>query len=557
MPRAPGTRFVTTEKETRGADGPEAYVSRSRNVHLVCAQPYSSEFVAALEEYLQAIGLTPSRREVTDSSALHSLVDAVRRHDHVALLPVSGQKPPSEVGASLSNGLSSLSIAAIEVCVAELGPDRCMAIAQMGDPVSGDELSVEVTRISDSRASRDVLKRHLANAGCAISAEILASDQRGHSFEFPQEWWNVNGEPQATPSFMEFLVDAAFNRELTQTKLQEEAMERVRNATELDLKYHYVGWKMAENWNALTDDRTYGHAAHRRALSSQIGEMAAVLPKDVSFRYVSLGPGDGKTDAALLPALAKELSISSCFFVDVSIELLQVATNRVITDLIETGELSPRHIRAVLGDFEDSLLKLAPVLSGFGERSFFSLSGFTVGNSQERHLLKSLADGMQEGDFLLLDARLHGLGPVKTISDDQKEELLRPYETHAMRKFAFGPVEDLCDYTVRLDEADVEIKFNPKVGTTLATNVDNAINVYIDAYGLYGKAAFRKKIGMKSRFGSGMREKNKSLRLVTLTFYDFDSLAEWIDRTGEFRVRWKNNLERIGVFLLERLGEPG
>lgn len=532
-------------------------MSRSRNVHVVCAEPYPPEFVASLERYLRALGLTPSRRDVVDSDGLHALIDALRKQDHVALLPVSGEKPPAEVASSLSDGPSPLGIAAIEVCVAELGANRCMAVAQLGDPVTCDELSLEVMRLSDTRPSRDILKKHLADAGCAISADVLAEDQSGHRFEYPQDWWSVNGDAQATPSFTEFLVDSAFNRELTQTKLQEEAMERVRDASELDLKYHYVGWKMAENWNALTDDHIYGHADHRRTLSSQIGEMAAVLPKDVSFRYVSLGPGDGKTDVALLPALAQELSISSCFFVDVSIELLQVATDRVITDVIETGLLSPRHIRAVLGDFEDSLAKLAPVLGGFGERSFFSLSGFTVGNSQERHLLKSLADGMQEGDFLLLDARLHGLGQVKTISEEQKKELLHPYETHAMKKFAFGPVEDLCDYTARLEDSDVEIKYNPKVGTTLATNVDNAINVYIDAYGLYTKNAFRRKVKLKSRFGTGVLDRNKSLRLVTLTFYDFESLAEWIDRTGEFRVRWKRNLDRIGVFLLERSGDPG
>jgi hypothetical protein len=284
--------------------------------------------------------------------------------------------------------------------------------------------------------------------------------------------------------------------------------------------------------------------------------MAAVLPKDVAFRYVSLGPGDGKTDVALLPALAKELTISSCFFVDVSIELLQVATNRVITDLIETEKFSPRHIRAVLGDFEDSLLKLAPVLSGFGDRSFFSLSGFTVGNSEEQELLNSLADGMQPGDFLLLDARLHGFGEVQSISEAQEKSLLEPYDTYAMKKFAFGPVEDLCDYTVRLEEPDIKIKYVPQIAGTLETNVDNAINVYIDASGLYTKPAFRKKVKLKTILGAvNPREKHKSLRLVTLTFYDFDSLARWIDRTGKFRVRWKRNLDGIGIFLLERLGE--
>jgi hypothetical protein len=70
---------------------------------------------------------------------------------------------------------------------------------------------------------------------------------------------------------------------------------------------------MAENWNTLTDDKTYDHATHRRLISAQLRELGAVLPKDISFRYVSLGPGDGKTDVALLPHIERELTITSYF----------------------------------------------------------------------------------------------------------------------------------------------------------------------------------------------------------------------------------------------------
>ncbi len=547
---------MTSQEQGALREGPDRYVSRSRSAHVICAPPSPSELVDAVTAYLDDLGLAAIRHEVNGPEDLRSLINELDRQASVAILPVESRQPGPDGATPIGSTLSPLALATIELSVAQLSAQRCIALTQVGDPVDCNELAVDIFRLGDSRASRDGFKNRLSSAGCAISADALAEDQSSHSFEFPRDWWSLDGDAQSSPEFMEFLVDAAFNRELTQTKLLEEAMGLVRNAKELDLKYHYVGWKMAENWNALTDDRIYGHAAHRRALSGQIGKMAEVLPKDVAFRYVSLGPGDGKTDVALLPALAEELTISSCFFVDVSIELLQVATNRVITDLIETGKFSPRHIRAVLGDFEDNLQKLAPVLSGFGERSFFSLSGFTVGNSEEQELLNSLAAGMQPGDVLLLDARLHGLGEVRSISEEQKKTLLKPYDTPAMKKFAFGPVEDLCDYTVRLEEPDIEIEYVPQIAGTLERNVDNAINVYINASGMYTKSAFRKKVGLHSILGTvNPREKRKSLRLVTLTFYDFDSLARWIDRTGKFQVRWKTNLDRIGIFLLERLGE--
>lgn len=528
----------------------------------MCTPPTDSAFVAAVSEYLSELGLTVCRHVIDDEEGLRAFIGALTSDStqtHAAVLPVEAQ-PISLDGASAigGGGLSPLATAALEISAAVLTTNRCVAVAQIGDPTAYAATSIEVLRLANSKETRSTLKQRLSDAGCMIAGQLLKDDQPKSQFEFPRDWWGLNGESQVTPSFTEFLVDSAFNRELTQTKLQEEAMERVRHARELDLKYHYVGWKMAENWNALTDDGTYGHEAHRRKLSGEIRGLKAVLPQDVSFRYVSLGPGDGKTDAALLPALANEMTISSCFFVDVSIELLQVATNRVITELIEPGAFSPRHIRAVLGDFEDSLSKLAPVLSGPGDRSFFSLSGFTIGNSKERALLQSLGDGMQPGDFLLLDARLHGLGTVTSISDEQKETLLQPYRSPAMQKFAFGPVEDLCDYTVRLSEPDIHIHYEPKIGTNFTTDVSHAINVYIDAEGLYGTTAFRKKVGLRAPAtlpGIHGREKKKRLRLVTLTFYDFESLAAWFDKTGQFKVRWKRDLDRIGVFLLERVAD--
>ena len=36
-----------------------------------------------------------------------------------------------------------------------------------------------------------------------------------------------------------------------------------------------------------------------------------------------------------------------------------------------------------------------------------------------------------------------------------------------MKKFAFGAVEDLCDYTTRLGEADIDVRFELRIAFTL------------------------------------------------------------------------------------------
>jgi hypothetical protein len=534
-----------------------AYISRARHIHLVAAS--ASPFADSLPRFLQDLGLTVHLHNLNSSDVLQSLIQLWSSADNpatVAVLALESEANGASKASRVRLGrLSSLVVAAAEVCVAYFTASNTVAVAQAGDPFIPDFGDLDILRLADTPHARAAFKQRITAAGCTLAGQILEEDQPSHNFEHPREWWSAPSSDPPLSSFNEFLVDSAFNRELTQTKLQEKAMERVKKATELDLKYHYVGWKMAENWNALTDDNTYAHGRHRSGLSGQMADMASALPEDVSFRYISLGPGDGKTDVALLPELAKARTVTSCFFVDVSIELLQVATNRVITDLIETDRFAPRHIRAVLGDFEDSLEKLAPVLTtGDGDRSFFSLSGFTIGNSNERDLLSSLAEGMHPGDFLLMDARIHGLGEVTEITPEQRESFLAPYRSDAMKKFAFGPVEDLCDYTVRLGDDDVEIRYDPRVGTRFTTDVSNAINVYIDAVGIYANPDFREKIGLRSlRRGASAIERRRSLRLVTLTFYDFESLATWIEETRAFAVRWKRALEGTAVFLLERL----
>ena len=528
-------------------------------MHVVHGGAPESAFVEALIEFLKELGLSAFPHAIRSSAAVRDLgrlVAASTNPAHVAVFAIESESPTGDDGpGSVPYRVSPAMVAAVELCAAELEAHQCLPVAQLGDPIDGGALSLEVLPLSNQSESRTALKHALSEAGCTIAGELLADDRPLVEFEFPSEWWGTNGDV-ATPSFTEFLVDSAFNRELTQMKLQEKAMAKVRNADELDLKYHYVGWKMAENWNALTDDVTYAHANHRSELAGRLEKMTAFLPKGATLRYISLGPGDGKTDVELLPVLSRRLDITSCFFVDVSIELLQVSTNRVITDLIETGLLSPRHIRAVLGDFEDSLKNLSPVLTGFGDVSLYVLSGFTIGNSTERQLLTSLAQGMQPGDFLLMDARLHGLGQVSTISEDQEEALLKPYKSTAMKKFAFGPVEDLCDYVVRLNDPEVTIDYSPRIGTRFTTDVPNAINVYIDVAGIYASPEFREKVGLNPLRmpGAAGRERKKSLRLVTLTFYDLPALAAWIDESEVFTVRAEDTLDNnIGVLLLERV----
>lgn len=540
------------------------YMNVTRRVALL--RDRESRFADSVRDFVASQGLQVDEIFISDLRDLPGMAGRVLEVSETcgsAVLVLESsviQESFAGLGAGRTAELSHTMIGLLSHAVRDFEPPRLVLVKQQKDPLKLDLENVEICELDGDKGSAKSFRKALQAAGAAIEAKRFAVT-RPHDFDFPEEWWAQEfdgGDPRSkdVPSFTEFLVDSVFNRELTQTKLKDETRQQIRAREALDLKYHYVGWKAAKIWSELTVDQHYAHKPHIRQIVSSAPDFLAHIDTDVPYNYVSLGPGGGDTDAELLEALAGSLDIASLFLVDVSIELLQIAANQIISQVLEPQLLQPPpRVRAVLADFEDNLSKLSPILMVRDVRNIFTLLGFTIGNGSEMKALDSLSSGTRPGDYVLLDARLHKhgkLGADFSLTAEQKEELLAPYDTDTLRAFAFSPVEEASDYAVRLADPSVEVSLVPHWGEhRFKSTVPSAINVYVEGSGIYENEEFRSSMNIVQSMQRS--DDAEVLQLATLTFYDLPSLIGWIEASGGFRVIWHRDLDGSALMVLERV----
>jgi hypothetical protein len=528
-----------------------------------------SEFGDSISRFIQALGLQVTEVHAPAANDLGGAAEKVAsaaESCQVAVMALESAVIQENFSGPISGRTAELapeSIALLAYALSTFASEQLILVKQEDDPLRLDMKDLSIHNLNNEGGAAKALRKALKSGGVVIEGRRLLT-RSIHRFESPQEWWaqELDGDGSSgavdIPSFTEFLVDSVFNRELTQTKLKDEARNQIRAREPLDLKYHYVGWKAAKIWADLTSDHNYGHQAHIKQILNAAPDFLQHIDTAGPVNYVSLGPGGGDTDAEVLKALAHVVDIASLFLVDVSIELLQIAANQIISQVLEPKLLKPPpRVRAMLSDFEDNLSKLSPILMARDIRTLFTLLGFTIGNGSEMAVLKSLSNGTRAGDYVLVDVRLHSYGELPShfsLTEEEREDLIAPYDTKILREFAFSPVEEASDYAVRLGDPNIKVDLVPRWGHGYTTAAPSAINVYVECLGLYENPQFREsmKISAPPRRSRSAKDQAEVLRLATLTFYDLDSLVRWIESVGEFRVVWKKAFQGSGLILLER-----
>jgi SAM-dependent methyltransferase len=283
-------------------------------------------------------------------------------------------------------------------------------------------------------------------------------------------------------------------------------------------------------------DPAYGHDLLMDRVTALAPRLVEALSADRGradrIAVTSLGPGDGSLDARVLEAIEDSVGVASYRALDFSMDLLKRAVNRI----------SGRHggasfpVEAICGDFTDlEGLRPAPVPPGTAH--LFMLTGLTLGNYPEDRLLGRIGESlMAPGDYLVLDARDHGMGPGTEEADltpDRRAAMTRSYDLDPVRRFVLGPVEVAT--TVAWDA--VEIGYDITRGLT---RVPGAWNVVIHTRKL--EAAMRL---------TGEIVHRERLDLAVTTLYDPASLRDWFPSAG-FRVVWADVGSGTAFFLLRR-----
>ncbi|MCG6956015.1 MAG: L-histidine N(alpha)-methyltransferase [Gemmatimonadetes bacterium] len=303
-----------------------------------------------------------------------------------------------------------------------------------------------------------------------------------------------------------------------------------------DLYYHYSTPICAQRWLDVCDDPAYGHQALLDRLETTMAEVAEALRDDSGWTprlaMCSLGPGDGSIDERMLRGLDGTFELASYTGLDSSLELLRRSVHRM-THITGLPEDMPVH--AICGDFTGLESVALPERAPDTVR-LFTLTGFTLGNYPEDDLLAGIEGLMAEGDYLLLDARLHSLGPLPDDLESTPAALggtHNGYDADTVRRFVLGPVE----VATRAPVEDIPVSFEL---VRSITAVPNALSLVIYCEGLDTKMRL-----------TGQRVRRDRLDLAVTTSYHMPDLFGWLEGAG-LKTVWKGSAGDVAFFLLKR-----
>ncbi len=305
-----------------------------------------------------------------------------------------------------------------------------------------------------------------------------------------------------------------------------------------DLRFHYSGTLCAHRWLNVCSDPAYGHVDLLRRVEFVLPALMRVLQNDLGRReaitFVSLGPGDGALDEAILRRVDHDARLNSYCALDFSFELLQIAVGRIAR---ASGFRTAFPIHAVCADFTKLQNRLPNGLPE-DERRLFSLTGFTLGNYPEVELLSGIRRLMRDGDFLFLDARLHRAGNEGAEPDPSRFDrtrLLRSYDLASVKRFVFGPLEVATH--ARAEDACFGYDL-----VHLPGSIPTAVQVLIYCSGL--ETALRL---------SGQPIERDRLDLAVTTLYDRSALISGMETMG-FDVVWHQDVEGVALLLVRKTG---
>lgn len=417
------------------------------------------------------------------------------------------------------------------------GQERTILLKFGGLRDLSDISGLNMVELDNSQQQRDALVQRLRNAGHSIRKNGLRYLDKTIAGDF-----DLRAEPD-DPSpdilqrgdFTQFIVDSSLSHLVSTLDLEKDMMAYLMSASTPNLKFNYLGALGAQNWLNLSADPTYGHSELENAFRVHIPEIAeACKLSGQRIDIVSLGPGDGELDLMLLAAFQKTATIAHYYPLDLSIELLQSSVRNIVRSAWLKKDFK---IKAIHGDFT-SLIRYKPIYSFDPAPNFISMIGYTFGNHNEAELLGKLREGMDPGDYLLIDARLHqeGMYAGKRPTKEQATEITRSYSHGLNNSFAFGPVEALT--TADISQTTFLYEVNSRY-----TAVPNALNIVTYVEGVQTK--FRK---------SGKKLQKRRLDLAVTTIYDEGSLGTWLADRG-FEVAWRRRESRTTFFLLRRTAE--
>lgn len=410
-----------------------------------------------------------------------------------------------------------------------LARERVVVVRSQSVREITDVAGLNFVDIDNTAEKRQALATRLVQAGCpadVASAQHLVP-RTGGDFEAAFSV-DAHQDHHGRGAFDDHIVDSTISYRCSNVRLLEELEEQLTNPDMSDLKFNFLGVSGAANWLTLAKEAAYAapemQTPAARAFARFI-ESAGL--KGQAIDLISLGPGDGELDTRLIRDAAARCTVRNYYPLDISVELLQRTVEQTST-VCRQNRIS---MKAILGDFLE-LRRYRPIYGYDAFVNVVTLVGFTFGNYDENRLLNKLANALNPGDLLIMDARLHDLAEVdEDTIRERGAELLPRFQHAANNRFAFGPVE----MATRADfaQATIEQELSDR-----HTTVEDAFNVVTYCRNL------------DTTLRSGRRIAQRRLDLAVTTFYQEGKLVEFIGRR-QFKVVYRKHGEGSVALLLQ------
>lgn len=324
--------------------------------------------------------------------------------------------------------------------------------------------SLLVSNVADTGAL-DTLWEELSEQGGRVKDPLRWQDRRNQFLTGLQTQARVSHDTWRHRGFWsDRVVDGALYiaSDLLTMGVRQQVMDAMEGGRPFPPHLFYVSDQGVGRWLALSEDPLF--VAYQDSMelvfgtSDEIAREILHLTGSQDIDLISLGPGDGRKDSALLGSLlrlAGDRGETFYYPFDISSNMVAKTMDRIARDRVILDGLA--QAKAVIADF-GSLPIFRPVYQYRDGPNVLILLGNMLGNfSDDFGFLKRLHDrAMLQEDALLLEVRLRS--HTKEI-----EDMARRHTPQTASRFDFGPLEllgipfreDMLSYSLEPDRGTI------------------------------------------------------------------------------------------------------
>jgi len=232
-----------------------------------------------------------------------------------------------------------------------------------------------------------------------------------------------------------------------------ELITAIKGRGEIPLKFNYIGKDGTKRWDSLAklrgDKDVKGiNKVEADLLSTKANDFLHSFNDLKKLNIIDIGPGNGFPVTPLLDTLIRYSVEFRYGPVDISDEMLEVATKNV-KNLFPKISIKSVQLDFELGNFAETTYKLR---SG-GWKNLLVFLGTTLGNQSDRsRILTNFRDSMTSEDFLIIGVELVNLHKI--------DKLLEQYHVKQSRDFTFTTAEHIG---IKNNEGEFEERFNNEI----------------------------------------------------------------------------------------------